>query len=219
MERKVGGRAVRRFCKPEKIKMLTKGKLCQSMSVTSATASYLGLALRLQRGRFGLKRILHMWQWFISSYLIICKRVKTVFVALIADLLKNWSCRFWKCSGEQLAAALTASSFLSSKWPISFNSSSLSLPISRSYAAICKKFQQSNLSWCQFPVARYVQAQPCNGFNCQWSRPRLWIFQTEMETSSFCLWFSLLWSSVLWSQFGLFTPLGFISLVSFIFFF
>lgn len=50
----------------------------------------------------------------------------------IANSLKNCSCRFWKCSGEQLAAAFTASSFFSSKCPISFNSSSLSLLISLS---------------------------------------------------------------------------------------
>lgn len=51
---------------------------------------------------------------------------------------KNCSCRLWKCSAEQEEAAFTASSFLSSRWLISFSSSSLSLLISHSYAAICK---------------------------------------------------------------------------------
>lgn len=90
---------------------------------------------------------------------------------VVYDSLKNWSCRFWKCSAEQLAAAFTASSFLSSKCPISFSSSSLSLLISLSYAAICKKAQQFvNLS---AQLVQSVQVQLCNEFICQWNWSRL----------------------------------------------
>lgn len=53
----------------------------------------------------------------------------------------NWSCRLWNCSCEQLAAAFTASSFLSSRCSISLISSACSVPISRSYAAIWRKNQ------------------------------------------------------------------------------
>lgn len=138
------------------------------------------------------------------SFFLGCHRSGSFFVWCLftcCNLLKNWSCRFWKCSGEQLAAAFTASSFLSSKWLISFNSSSLSLLISLSYAAICERFSTA----IYHPVSRTGPVCAGSMESTQNVNFRLWC-------GNFLL-LPLIFSPFIicsWALCGLFTPLDFI---------